>query len=623
MLKTIEIDGDDVSADLISFEKERTYGDTISEVTLKFVRRVTSTTLLTPGMTVEIWRGFVTALDEKVFSGYIEKVEPEGGVIIVTALDKLWDLVRKEVTHVYDSTIDASAGVISEIFEDLVTTYGSLTADATTIQDSGTVILLQKFVCNHTDIFERCKALAEVLDWQFYYRADTDNVYFEPKGFSTNATTLTVGSNVIKVPKWNYDNTEMVNSLTVVGAYQEVETTESGRIGTTSGYTTASIAIAYEPISVKVYGDASNPPTTLKTGGLPDSTVTFDYYVDKPQKKIYPKAGTTFTTNDYYEIRYSAAVPIPVHMYDQLSIDTYGEFRKTVTYNDIRSVVDAENRGTNHLAKYSVPFVYTTLQTKNISSTGLTVGQKVRVVDTINSPNVDQYLLINRYRMRWPADYDEIEVGDKIWRLAEFQADVLEKIKRLEEDEFANTNIVNELVNVDTRVSYPIEVEPRYQWVLRQNVTGMNIFILGHSTYGLLGTGKLGATDLSAEIDHCIIQYQNTYTETFYDTDFKSGSTTADWDTTNKWLDFGAGEIGQSLSIDYANGTITTATMTVTISSGTFTLALSANGGSNWETVTSGTAHAFSNTSTDLRWKITESGASTGKITQIVISSYH
>jgi hypothetical protein len=199
----------------------------------------------------------------------------------------------------------------------------------------------------------------------------------------------------------------------------------------------------------------------------------------------------------------------------------------------------------------------------------------------------------------------------------------LEKIKRLEEDEFANTNIVNELVNVDTRVSYPIEVEPRYQWILRQNVTGMNIFILGHSTYGLLGTGKLGDTDLSAEIDHCIIQYQNTYTETFYDNDFKSGSTTATWSNADKWLSFTAGQVGQSLSIDYANGTITTATMTVTISSGTFTLALSANGGSNWETVTSGVSHSFSNVGTDLRWKITESGASTGKITQIVISSYH
>ena len=261
--------------------------------------------------------------------------------------------MRKEVTHTYDSNIDASAGKISEIFKDLVTTYGGLTADALSIQDSGTTIIYDKFVCNHSDIFDRCKALATVLDWQMYYRADTDKVYFEPKGFTSNSMILTIGDNVYELPKWTFDMTEMCNDLTVVGAYQEIETTESGRIGTTSGYATDGVLLTFEPISVKVYADASNPPTTLKTGGLPDSSTGYYYYVDKPNKKVLPATGTSFTSGDYFEIRYSHAVPIPVHMTNDASIALYGQFKKTQTFKDIRSVGDAEQRGTNWLLLYS------------------------------------------------------------------------------------------------------------------------------------------------------------------------------------------------------------------------------------------------------------------------------
>ena len=57
--------------------------------------------------------------------------------------------------------------------------------------------------------------------------------------------------------------------------------------------------------------------------------------------------------------------------------------------------------------------------------------------------------------------------------------------------------------------------------------------------------------------------------------------------------------------------------------SGSFTYELTADGGSNFESVTPGTAHTFTNTGTDLRFRITENAASTGEISQVKISSYH
>jgi hypothetical protein len=622
MLTLVKINGIDVSSTLVNYEYERTFGDLIGEVNLKFIRTVNSLVTLTAGQTIDIWRGWVTSTDEKIFSGYIERFEPEGGIILVTGLDKIWDLVRTEITKSYDSAVDPSAGKISDIFLDIVTTYGGLLADATSVQDSGAGTVLEKFVCNHADPFDRCKALANALDWQFYYRADTNLVYFEPKGFTTNPNTLTVGTEIQKVPKWNYDITEMINDLTLLGAYQEVDTTEIGRIGTTSGYNTTDVTITFEPIGTKVYADAANPPTTLKLGGVVNSTASYYYYVDKVNKKIMPKPTTTFTATNYFKIDYSYAQPIPIRQFNDASIALYGLFTKTITLTDIRSVDDAEARATNMLAKYSTPFIFTTLRVINNSTLDLKVGDKITIVDNLSIPVVNEDLVINKHRIRYPADYDEIDVGDKYWRLAEFQSNVMEKLKRLEEQELQNQDLLTNIVTGDNTSVSPIVVDHRYTQIQTQIIGGGDIFILGNPDYDVLGTNKLGSTDRGASTDYFIMQKGNVYTETFYDNDFKD-TTTATWNNSTPALTFTSGQVAKSKSIDFGNGTITAATMTVTKSSGTFTYEMTANGGANWEACTTGVSLAFANTGTDLRWRITESGASTGTVTQVLINAYH
>jgi len=79
------------------------------------------------------------------------------------------------------------------------------------------------------------------------------------------------------------------------------------------------------------------------------------------------------------------------------------------------------------------------------------------------------------------------------------------------------------------------------------------------------------------------------------------------------------GNIGQSLSIDYGNDTITQAKITVTYSGGTPNVFLTADG-TNWESVTSGVTHTFTNTGTDLRWRVVSAGTT---ITKIEVTDYH
>jgi len=70
-------------------------------------------------------------------------------------------------------------------------------------------------------------------------------------------------------------------------------------------------------------------------------------------------------------------------------------------------------------------------------------------------------------------------------------------------------------------------------------------------------------------------------------------------------------KVAQSLSIALGEGTISKATMRADITATgpyTATYYLSADGGSNWEEVTLGTEHTFTNTGTDCRWKVVGSG---------------
>lgn len=86
---------------------------------------------------------------------------------------------------------------------------------------------------------------------------------------------------------------------------------------------------------------------------------------------------------------------------------------------------------------------------------------------------------------------------------------------------------------------------------------------------------------------------------------FGSKEYNGDFNITTHKLTIGSGIIYTSPVI-WQNSTPTKATMTVTVDSGSGTYELSADGGSNYETVTSGTQHTFTNADTSgIRYKIT------------------
>jgi len=641
---TIWDDSDAGALDLlINWEYERTGTNEISELTLNVLKSIDSSITLAVGQTVSVWKGFTTSTDTKVFEGRIAQFEPDGGLTKITAKDKLWDLIKLNVNKVYESS-GPQAGQISAIAKDLIETYGLLTSDEQAT-GTGTSEIIAEFRCVHTDIFERLKALADAVRYQFWYDAVNDTVHFEPEGYNDSATTLTVGTEIIGVPKWATDTSRMVNDLRVDGAVSLTQIrkpvgTGNGIIDTTADFDTTNILLDKTPESVELILENANPPTEVKEGGTKDSTSGNFYYVDKENKKVMPATGTTFTAGHRAIVNYTWNAPAPIHQTNQASIDTYTKFEKQMTLSDIQTIADAEVRTADILARFSQPFLVGDLLVKSDSTIDVNFGDTVTIVDNVSSPTINQTLVVTKQIIKYPGSYQELTVGDEAIRLADWQIDVQNRLKRIEESlSLSNQDLILELIDIQQQV----QTTPRYRKIQQANIAGDTLiwgstdfglwgtfkwgsaantsFVLGHSLAGILGTSKLGS-QTSTPVDHFIQQYENSYTEDFIDSDFEDTDGTASWSTTGS-VTFTSGQIALSSSIDYNNGTITTATLTSTETSGSFDYEMTADGGSNWESVTSGAAHTFTNTGTDLRWRATENAASTGEISKIEVTSYH
>lgn len=610
---------------LINWEYERTMERGISELVITATQTLPDTVSLVVGQTVEVWKGFTTSTDEKVFDGYISEFEPDGGIIKITCKDKLWDLVRKNVNKVYLDT-DPQAGQISAIAKDLIETYGELTSDE---QATGTNTgeTIAEFRCDNTDIYERLMTLADAVQYQVWYDANNDTVHFEPRGYNQSNETLTVGTDIIGVPKWTYDTSKLVNDLRVDGAVIETQlrfpTTGSGVIDTTTDFDTDGITLDKTPESVELILENANPPTLVVEGGTKDASTTHVYYVDAENKKIVPATGTTFTAGHRAIVNYTWLAPSPVHQLNQDSIDTYGKFEKQMTLEDVKSLADAEARTAEILNRYSEPFLVGECLIKSSSTITAKVGDSVNIVDNVSKPNIDQSFVVTQEILKYPGNNRELVVGDEPIKLADWQEDVEARIKRIEEQlSLKNQDLLSELRSFLQDIPFTA----RYRKIFKNEYdsgSGVSIWGLGSGDgYYNWNAGKWGTFEdgFLDDADHFIQQKSNSYTEDFIDTDFEDTNGTATWNTGS--LDFTSGQIGLSSSIDFNNGTITTATLNTTESSGSFTYELTADG-TNWESVTPGTAHTFSNTGTDLRWRITENAASTGSITQITLTNYH
>ena len=89
MLTKVEINNIDVSSYLKSYVAERESGKAIGNVKLMFSQSLDTLVTLDSFLTVEIWRGWTTSTDEKIFSGKVANWNKQGLSREITAYDKI------------------------------------------------------------------------------------------------------------------------------------------------------------------------------------------------------------------------------------------------------------------------------------------------------------------------------------------------------------------------------------------------------------------------------------------------------------------------------------------------------------------------------------------------------
>jgi hypothetical protein len=239
--------------------------------------------------------------------------------------------------------------------------------------------------------------------------------------------------------------------------------------------------------------EVSNEAKVIGVSGI--TTSSFDFTVDKATKKISTVGGNGggFTpasaTGDLLAI-YTAIVEIPVQKVDDVSVAENLSHEKTLILKDVITYDDVVSRAAEIVEKFKNPFVSTALNVQWDSSHSFSLGNSIRVVDSVNTPTVDDFFTIWGITLRWPDGFDEVMVGDREFNPPEFFLNMSEMINALEKEVYDE----NAIFSLLRSASFDIEILPYSSTVLEEYIN--DSFILDHSVNGVLySTGETAILD--------------------------------------------------------------------------------------------------------------------------------
>ena len=600
VLSLVKINNVDVGTVLFSWDQNPLLGEKVKSIAIELHRNVydlvpeleTSPT----GITVTVQRGAVSSTEEFVFNGTVIERNTIGSRVTIKCNDKLYLAVQSNITKTFNKNIDTEAGKISEIFKTLCTTAG-LSTSSSSVQDSGNVILLDTFICNNADVFERMERLAELLDWQFYYKPSDDLIYFEPKGTRSGADVLEVGVNVLNRPVWKADGSKIIKDIKFFGGPVQTGTTNSF----TASASQDEFGLSEIATNVRVTVDG-----TEQLGGLEGQSINADYFLDAPNKLI--TWASVFSGGEAVVIEIQFLSPLTITASNPVTSGLDSRLDK----EDITNLLDGENYVNTLMSRHAQEFKSTTLSVTNTQD--LEVGQTQLIIDS--NEGVNSSFIITRLRKRFPYAFDQISISNEPLQIEEWSISIDDRIKRIEE-KLAQEETLVIFLRPGNRT---IKIGREYAKLEKRDISG-DTLIWDNPTFGTWDAQNWGETLPGTDTLNQLIQGGGVYVEDFLDDDFE-GAGTASWSNTGS-VTFTSGQNALSSTVEFNNGTITRATLTSAEVSGSFTYELSTDGGSNFETVTSGVPHTFTNTGIDLRWKATENSASTGEISEIKLSDFH
>lgn len=517
----------DVSTYNLGWKYKGELNNQADKLTLKLRGDIKSTYDLDVYYPIRVYEGWTTSTDRLIFKGLITRITDEYSNLLLDCADEIYKLLKARKVSVYNRDTDPQAGVLSAIAEDMMDEIVP-----TIVENSGTDLTLQQFITsNKTNVLERVSVLANALNYIILYDPETASAYFVSRNYFTNANVLTLPDDATTRIKWDKDATKLYNDLTFIGG-----TTSGVRSALFSGDgTNTTFEVDLTPsdsVLVEVYIGSA---WVEQKQGTPGVSLTYDYYIDKFNKKIIFASGSIpASASDNVRITLSAQIPPIIHLMNDDSIINYNigrdaddnliGIKQVIIEDDVTNNEDAKVRAQQLIDTYSEPFYSATIPLKASIDRDYNykLGELISVTDA-SIGLTEQPFIITSIEREFPGAGAKITIGDQAYRLGEVETDLKKRLERLEErlsgdyEVFADfrSGTADMTLFAKTFTLTANSVAGEYgiwdhelygiwdtsKWAPDSNAeTGG--FILGHELYGILGTSKLGVgTDNSYIID--------------------------------------------------------------------------------------------------------------------------
>lgn len=465
------VKSDQTTRRCMDFSYQKTYGDAVStcDIVLKRQTGTTGTTEddtdFVTGKAVQVWMSDTLTTGQVaetsgnlVFSGYIEDREIDLFKITLKCADRLILARWQETGEVPYTSSDVTT--IFQNIVDIVETASGITFNYSTFGNTGTV--LDKFILENNNCYEKLWELANIVGWQFYYDVTNDVVRFEPRGTPTtqtfsntasgtskdqngnivNWTGLTV--NTVGNIRWAQDSKDLTNDFNIVGGQTEIIVTNENHTVTlgTQNYVLSDSKAGGRNTDTQIYNISvvGNPGSVTLVQGV-------DYVVYEsatpPGFIHFPVAPSTLGyTSIVFNYTYKINASAVTNTNDATSITNYIKRTKTITKRDIISTTDIGNYVTTLLTGFKNPITDTNFDTRDSIITPV-IGSKVNVYDGIINRSVvatgTPVPIITQVIKHWPHPTTTVVVSTKPLKYENQTQTYFDRIDKLDK-ELTTTN---------------------------------------------------------------------------------------------------------------------------------------------------------------------------------------
>lgn len=331
------------------------------------------------------------------FGGYATKIENDLISKKITAQSFGKILAEKEVRG------NSFANKTPEfILNDLVTTNTNLTFD---YRDTATGLTVERFLADGK-LYDIIRDFAAYTN-RIFYTTPMEELVFEPVNFTTIQNTYSHGTDNVIISNNGFDDSRLVNSLTVIGEIQKFNTSETF----TGDGNDKTFSLNFVPVTARV--------SVAGTEKVPN----VDYEIDTLTKIL--EFTTAPANSASIVIDYDYEIPLVVRGERPSSISQYGVHSKKLTLSWLSDRTDTVRFIQSYLNKYN------TIQQRIVLNFGAHVNY-IQENDVINvsSPSigVSGDFVVKSITWTYPTFMTTIEVGEYYFDYFEDDKEIVRKL---------------------------------------------------------------------------------------------------------------------------------------------------------------------------------------------------